>query len=173
MQRVLIVGPAGSGKSRLASSISRRAGLPLVHLDVLFWDPGWIPAPHQRALKELRSAVAGDRWILDGNFLASREQDGRFARADTVVFLDLPRTICFARIFWRLMRDRRRSRPDLPEGCRESFDPTSLREVWSYRRDERPLVFSILAGLGPDTAVHHLRSPSEVKAFFSHIPSQR
>src|SRR5688572_21132916 len=69
VQRVVVLGPGGAGKSVLASSIARRTGLPVVHLDVLFWRPGWTPAPREEALRALRAAIAADRWVLDGNFL--------------------------------------------------------------------------------------------------------
>jgi len=93
---VVILGSAGAGKSMVATSISRRTGLPVVHLDVLFWRHGWMPAAREEALHDFGAAIAGDRWILDGNFLADQSgaEDDRFDRADTVIFLDLPRKTC-------------------------------------------------------------------------------
>jgi adenylate kinase family enzyme len=165
MERVVVLGSGGAGKTELAASISRRTGLPVVHLDVLFWRPGWTPAPRDEALRDLDAAIAGERWILDGNFLGQDGDDARFARADMVIFLDVPRVTCTWRVLRRLVRDRRRTRPDLPEGCREGFDRAFLWWVWRYPRSNRPRVLAILADLDRRIAVRRLRSRSDVQRF--------
>lgn len=139
----------------------------MTHLDVLFWRPGWKPAPEEEAVAALRKVVAEERWIIDGNFLDHADEDGRFARADTVVFLDLPRRVCLRRALTRLIRDRRRRRPDLPEGCDESFDPDLLRWIWRYPRTDRPVVLDMLASLPTSIRVHHLRSDADVRGFLA------
>lgn len=165
MERVVILGPAGAGKSELATRISHHTGLPVVHLDLLFWRPGWTPAPRDEALRDLAAAISHERWILDGNFLAVENEDARFDRADTVIFLDLSRATCLWRVLKRVARDRRRSRPDLPEGCREGLDLSLLRWIWRYPRTDRPRVMRILAGLERRVEVRHLRSPSEMRRY--------
>jgi len=165
-RRVVVLGSAGAGKSLLARRISLRTGLPVIHLDRVFWRKGWMPAPREDALRELGAAIRGADWILDGNFLAAGNQDPRFARADTVIFLDLSRTRCLWRVLKRLVRDRRRGRPDLPEGCREAFDVSLVRWVWSYPRADRPGVLQILRQLDRQLVeVHHFRSPRAVERF--------
>jgi adenylate kinase family enzyme len=165
VQRVVVLGPGGAGKSVLATEISRRTGLPVVHLDPLFWRPGWKPAPRGEALRDLEAAIAGDHWILDGNFLPNEGGRGgaRFERADTVVFLDLPRRTCLWRVLTRRVRDRARARPDLPEGCSEGFDLALLRWIWSYPKVDRPRVLALLGRLEARVAVHHVRSPAEAE----------
>jgi adenylate kinase family enzyme len=103
--------------------------------------------------------VAGDRWILDGNFLQQGADDPRFARADTVFFLDLPRRTCLRRVLWRLVRDRWRSRPDLPDGASEGFDLALLSWIWRYPHADRPRVLRLLEQLPDGVEVHHVRSP--------------
>ena len=173
MQRVVVLGSAGAGKTAFANDLARRTGLPVVHLDVLFWAPGWTRAPREDALRSLCAAVAGERWILDGNFLGDDggRQDGRFGRADTVVFLDLPRSTCLWRVLSRLVRDRGRSRPDLPEGCSEGFDLPLLRWIWSYPRVDRPRVLGLLAELQQRVDVQHLRSRADVRRFLAAVSS--
>ncbi len=164
----MIIGPGGSGKSTLARAIAARTGLPVVHLDVLFWRADWEPAPVEQAVRDLAAAVADDRWIVDGNFLQRVGEDGRLDRADTVIFLDLPRRVCLWRVIVRLVRDRRRTRPDLPEGCREGFDPDGLRWIWNYPATERPSVLKLLAGAAERGAVvHHLRCRADVRRFIA------
>lgn len=165
MQRVVVLGPGGAGKTEVANAISQRTGLPVVHLDRIFWRENWAPAPRGEARRELDAAIAGDRWILDGNFLDAG--DSRFERADTVVFLDLPRRTCFRRVLWRLVRDRRRGRADLPKGSREGFDPDFLRWIWRYPHVDRPRVLALLAELEDRVDVRRLRSPREVRAYLA------
>src|SRR5438105_944426 len=130
MERVVVLGPGGAGKTELAARLSSVTGLPVVHLDRLCWREGWTPAPADEARRAIAAAVAQERWILDGNFLDL--DTTRFERADTVVFLDLPRRTCLRRVLWRLVRDRSRSRSDLPEGCGEGLDLELLRWIWRY-----------------------------------------
>ena len=167
MRRVVVLGSVGAGKTALALEISRRTELPVVHLDRLFWRAGWAPAPQDQARRRLAEASEGDRWILDGNFLSDEgeAEDRRFARADTVIFLDLPRRTCLWRVLRRRVRDRGRDRPDLPEGCSEGLGPSVLRWIWTYPAVERPRVLRILDRLDPRVAVHHLRSRADVRRF--------
>jgi adenylate kinase family enzyme len=171
MKRVAVLGPAGAGKSRLARSVARRTGIPVVHLDLLFWRRGWTKAPRVEARRDLAAAIDGERWILDGNFLDEGVQ--RFARADTVILLDFSRSRCLWRVLVRVVRDRGRLRPDLPEGCFESVDLPLLRWIWSYPKVDRPRVLDLLAQLeqrGVD--VHRLRTPADVRRFLDKLALQ-
>ena len=138
------------------------------------WTREWTPAPRRQAVDALASAVARERWIIDGNFLFE-EGDGRFDRADTVVFLDLPRRVCVRRVLSRRIRDRGRSRPDLPKGALEGFDLDLLRWIWRYPSVTRPRVLRLLGRLPEGVSLHHLRTPAEVRAFLesSHSTSSR
>ena len=159
---------AGAGKSHLASELGRRTGLPVVHLDRIFWRAGWAPAPRDEALPELHAAIEAPRWILGGNFLG--DDQSRFARADTVVFLDVPRRRALRRVLTRLVRDRGRSRPDLPDGAGEGFDLPLLLWVWRYPHDNRPRVLELLARLRErGLAVHQLHSDADVRRFLESL----
>lgn len=161
MERVAVIGPAGAGKTEVATVLGRRLGLPVVHLDPIFWRHDWTPAPRGDAVRALEDAVAHDAWVLDGNFLDA--EDDRFDRADTVIFLDLPRRTCLRRVLWRRVRERARPRADLPEGAREGFDRALLRWIWNYGRTDRPRVLELLDRLAPQVEVHHRRSPRDVR----------
>src|SRR5262245_48020640 len=84
LQRIAIVGPAGSGKSTLARQLGEALDLPVIHLDALFWQPGWHKPSREAWHEQVRHLVRGERWILDGIY--SDTLDLRLAAADAVVF---------------------------------------------------------------------------------------
>src|SRR5579862_1457379 len=87
-RHVIVTGLAGSGKSTFSVALAAKLGLPVIHLDLLFWKPGWV-APSKTEWRETqREALGGAAWIADGNY--HETLDLRLERADTVVFLDIP-----------------------------------------------------------------------------------
>jgi adenylate kinase family enzyme len=163
VNRVVVLGAGGAGKTQLSNGLAARTGLPVVHLDTLFWKPGWQPGPREDFRAAVDEAVQGERWIIDGNFLSAG--DARFARADTAIFLDLPRRTCIARVLRRAIRDRGIRRPDLPEGCSEGFDWDFLKWIWNFGRDDRPRILETLGRFHGD--VVQLRSAAEVRSYLA------
>ena len=90
MQRVSVVGTSGSGKSTLGAALAKRLGTEFLELDSVFHQPGWVPLPDEEFRRRVGDAVAGERWVVDGNY-SSKVRDIVWARADTVVWLDLPK----------------------------------------------------------------------------------
>jgi adenylate kinase family enzyme len=171
VQRVLVIGSGGAGKSTLARELAARTGLPLVHLDTLYWGPGWTKTPAEEWEGVVRDVIAGERWILDGNFGGTMEL--RLAAADTAILLDLPRLTCLRRAISRWLRNRGRSRPDLAPGCPESLDLEFLRWIWSYPRSRRPGVLALLDAFERDGGlVVILRSVGDVRAFLESTPAR-
>jgi len=135
MRRVLIIGPCGSGKSTLARELAPRLGLPLVHMDQLGWQPGWVETEKSELLARLDAAVAGGAWLIEGNYGSTLAP--RLERADTVLYLDFPIRLCLWRLIRRIVTHRGRSRPDMPEGCPERFDLGFLWYVLNWNRGPR------------------------------------
>lgn len=166
MNKIAIVGSAGAGKSTLARKLGAILDIPVTHLDVLFWRPGWVEPPREEWAALQRKLVRGERWILDGNYGGTI--DLRLDAADTVVFLDLPRSICIWRVLKRRMQYARR-RPDLAPGCPESIDWPFLQWIWSYPRQRRPQMLARFARLDETVTVVVLRSQREIQRWLDNL----
>jgi adenylate kinase family enzyme len=163
-RRVMVMGPPGSGKSTLARRLGTRLDLPVVHMDVLFWHPGWIESDDATFRARIAAAAAEDRWIIDGNY--SRHLDLRLPRADMLIWLDFPRRIYFPRTVFRMLKNYGRERGDIGPGCPERFDLPFFRDwVWTYPVRGRPKQVQLMAHLPPHIRAVMLRSPANVTAF--------
>lgn len=134
MQRIVILGNAGSGKSTLARALGKRRNLPVVHLDTLFWEPGWVEPDAEQFRERVCAALAPAAWVCEGNY-ARRTFDLRLPRADLIIWLDTPRLTCFTRVIIRSVMNR--PRPDLAAGCTEIPDLPELRVDFRSRLPPR------------------------------------
>lgn len=165
MQKILVIGAGGAGKSTLAAQLAERTGLPLIHLDSLYWRPGWVEPPAAEWEATVDRLLLGERWVIDGNYGGTLER--RLQACDTVLFLDLPRALCVARVLKRWLRYRGRSRPELTLGCPERLSWAFLCWVWTYRQRRRPRILERLARLRADQRVIVLSSPTQVTQFLT------
>ncbi|WP_068876435.1 MULTISPECIES: topology modulation protein [unclassified Phenylobacterium] len=163
MRRVLIIGNSGAGKSTLAARLGQKLGLPVIHLDVLFWKPGWVESEDDQFRARVAAALAAPAWVCDGNFPSS--WDVRMPRADIIVWLDQPRWLCVFRAIRRVFQYREGERPDMAAGCRETIDLKFYHFIWTYDRKVRPKLEAALAQYGAHARVAHLRSDREIEAF--------
>lgn len=163
-ERVMLIGSGGAGKSTLARQLGETTGLPVVHLDAHFWKPGWVSTPNDEWDETVAELVAGERWILDGNY--GRTMEMRFARADAVVFMDYSRWLCCYRAVKRRVQFGGRSRPDMAAGCEEKIDREFLKWIWDYPATRRPGILARLEELRDEgKRVVVLRSPRETRRF--------
>ena len=114
--RVVVTGMAGAGKSTFSRQLAAKTGLPLIHLDLHIWEPGWVRASEGKLIETQRALLAGQRWIVDSNDV---DDELLVARADTLVVIATPWWVCSWRAFRRGLR--RPAGTRLPEGCEESF----------------------------------------------------
>lgn len=168
-QRILILGPNGAGKSTLARFMGKHLCLPVVHLDALFWNPGWIPTEQSQFREKVAKAAAADVWVMDGNY--SSYLDLRLPRAEAVIWLDLPRYIYFPRTIWRLIRNYGRERGDVGFGCPERFELSFFRDwVWTYPTRSRARHLDLMSHLPVGVHGIILRSRAEVRRFADNLP---
>ena len=163
MNRIAIVGCSGGGKSTLARALGARLGLPIIHLDVIFWRPGWIEGDLVETLDQVNEAVSADRWICEGNFI--RASALRFQRADLIVWVDQPRLTCLRRAIWRAITGFGRDRPDLAPGCPEKIDFAFYAYIWNWNRLTRPRIEAAIAEHAPSTPLVRLRNDRDVAAW--------
>ncbi len=160
MQRILVIGSPGAGKSTLAHALAGQTGLPLHHLDRMHWLPGWVERDRDEGRAELAEVLAGERWIIDGNYGSLLPM--RLERADTVIWLDYPTRLCLWRVLKRWWQYRGKSRPDMTDGCPERLDPEFLLYVLAFRSNWRARNAQALDRF--DGQVIRLRSPAATKA---------
>lgn len=165
MQRVLIIGPCGSGKSTLARILGARLSLPVFHMDQINWRPGWVESSKDEILAKLTGIVATDRWLIDGTYGGTLTE--RLARADTVLYLDYPISLCLRRVFRRIWTYRGRTRPDMTEGCPERFDLEFT--FYLMRWNSGPRIRTEQKLQGHESKVIRLRNPEELQRWMDSL----
>ncbi len=101
MPRILIMGPSCSGKSTLADQVGHKLGLPVTHLDDLFWNPGWVQTELEPFREKVGQVVAEEDWVIDGNY--SRVTDLTRPRATRIVWLELAFGLVLSRCLRRTL----------------------------------------------------------------------
>lgn len=171
MRRVAVIGPVGAGKSRLANELGRLLGIRVLHLDTMFWKPGWVPTPPDEWEALQRREVATDSWIADAQF--DDILPDWLETADTIVFLDASPLRCL----WRVSRRRlnRRASVGVPAGTEPAAFHQAflkfLRNQWRYRTNVRRELLAELERERDRRRVVVLRRESDAAAFLTSLDS--
>ena len=161
--RIVVTGMAGAGKSTFSRVLATKTGLPLIHLDLHSWNPGWVRVPQGEFIEKQRALLADERWIVDSNDV---DNDILFERADTLVVLTTPWWLCAWRAFRRGLR--RPPGSQLPDGCHESFSQRLWDEWgivwrnWRNRNSVRESDLSLASHCRSLMQVHVLGSKREL-----------
>ena len=167
MERIMIIGCGGAGKSTLARALGEKTGLPVVHLDRIFWSPGnWEHLGKAEFDALLITEVQKDKWIIDGNY--NRTLELRMARADTVIYLDFSRWACLMGWLKRVITNWGKARPDMAPGCNEWFDPEFVGWIWKYNRDNRQRNYEMIAQY-PNAKPIILKNRRQVRKFLESV----
>jgi adenylate kinase family enzyme len=175
MRRVSVVGNAGSGKTALAVRLAEALGVPHVELDAIHHLPGWQPIDPDAFELAVREVTAGDGWVVDGNYRTVVMDGPVWRRADTVVWLDLPRRTVMRQVVVRTVR-RLARREALWNGNREplrnvlSWDPQRSIIRWAWTQHDKYGQRYGAAMASPDhapLAFVRLRSHAEAEAWLA------
>lgn len=167
MRKVILIGSGGAGKSTLARQLGSKLKLKVYHLDALFWQPNWVGLPKDEQRKIQNELVKKKKWIIDGNYGGT--MDIRLNAADTIIFLDLHRTICVYRAIKRMLQYRNKTRPDMGAGCKERLDFGFLKWIWNYPKAKRPGILKKLEQLTAEKRVVILKSPKHIQEFLEKV----
>jgi adenylate kinase family enzyme len=165
MEKIVVIGSSGAGKSMFASKLSAILNINVSHLDRLFWQSGWEEKTGFARKEILQDLLFKEqRWIIDGNYLRFAEL--HVNAADTIIFLEMPPLLCFWRLILRHFKDRRRSRDDIPEGCTDRLTLPHLFKVLIFRFEGKRTIEQTLLNY-PSKRIIRLQSVQEVTDFFA------
>ena len=158
MEKIIVIGCPGSGKSVFSRRLAEALCIPVTHLDNLYWNKDITTVPKEEFLARLRNAMSGDSWIIDGNYGSTMEM--RMCECDTVFFLDLPTEVCIAGIKAR----RGKPRPDMP-WIEQGDDAEFTAFVKNFRKDSRSNILELLEKHS-EKDIYIFTSRAECDAFF-------
>lgn len=145
--------------------LAGRLKLRLFHMDQLNWQPGWTESSKDEIAAKLHNIVITDRWLIDGTYGGTLAP--RLERADTVVYLDFPISLCIRRLLKRIWTYRGRSRPDMTADCPERFDLAFLFYVIRWNSGPRLRLEQVL--IGHENKIIRLRNPDELKRWMDSL----
>ncbi len=161
MKRILILGCSGAGKSTLSRTLAEKTGLPLYHIDKIFWYGDWEHLEKDALDAEITKLTETDEWIIDGNY--SRTIPLRLEKADTVIYLDYPRRVCVMGVLRRVFGNYGKVRPDMGGNCAERFDMEFMKFVWTFNKKKRPGIMALLKDFKGE--IHIFKSRKETSKF--------
>ena len=137
MKKVIVIGCPGSGKSTVSRVLHNKTGIPLYHLDMMYWNADKTTVEKSVFLERLSAVLEKDEWIIDGNYGATMEL--RMAACDTVFFLDYPLDVCLGGIKER----RGKPRSDMP-WIETEEDAKFIEFIKNYNEQQKPKVLELL-----------------------------
>ncbi len=166
-KRIMVIGCGGSGKTSLACEIGQILGIDVIHLDLLFWKPGWVETEKSKWKQIVKEVSSRKQWIIDGNYGGTI--DVRLLVADTVIFLDVSRFLCLWRVMKRRILFHGKTRPDISEGCPESLSWDFIRWIWRFPKLKRPGLLEMLNVYKNKKNLIILQSNKEIKSFLKDL----
>lgn len=164
-QRILVLGCPGSGKTTFALKLGALTRLPVIHLDKLFWNPGWVAKSAYEFRKLVEDTLARDAWIIDGNYGGTLPM--RLERCDLVVYFDLPRLTSVYGVLKRALTNHGKTRADMGDDCPEKLDLEFIKYAWNFKKDKADRNKFIVTSSGKP--IVWLRSRRDVRRFLKEV----
>ena len=159
MKKVIVIGCPGSGKSTVSRTLHNKTGIPLYHLDMMYWNADKTTVEKSVFLERLSDVLEKDEWIIDGNYSSTMKL--RMAACDTVIFLDYPLDVCLDGI-----RERRgKPRSDMP-WIETEEDSEFIEFIKNYNEQQKPKVLELLKKYS-DKNIIILESREQADAFLN------
>ncbi len=159
MKKIIVIGCPGSGKSTVSRALHSKTGIPLYHLDMMYWNTDKTTVEKSVFRERLSTVLEKGKWIIDGNYGSTMEL--RMAACDTVIFLDYPLDVCLDGI-----RERRgKPRSDMP-WIETEEDAEFIEFIKSYNEQQKPKVMELLEKYG-DRNIVIFKNREEADAFLN------
>ena len=161
MQKVIVIGCPGSGKSTFSRALHQKTGIPLFHLDMMYWNADRTIVEKPVFLARLEEALKQERWIIDGNYGSTMEK--RMMACDMVIYLDYPLDVCIEGI-----RERRgKERTDMP-WIELKEDTEFMEYVRTFDAEQKPELVALLERYS-DKDIYIFKNREEANAFLESI----
>ena len=163
MQKVVVIGSPGAGKSMFARKLREKTGLPLYYLDMVWHRPDRTNISREEFDARLEEILAEECWIIDGNYL--RTLGIRLKACDTVFLLDYPLDICLRGAEERIGKERE----DMP-WVEQEFDEEFRQWILDFPKDQLPRIYELLEQYRAGREVYVFRRREEADTYFSGKP---
>lgn len=134
MNRIVVLGPSGTGKTTICRILGEKLGLKVLHLDSVYWKKDWDNIGKEEFNEYMKKFFKKYRkWAIDGNYTNNRHFRYRLDLADTIILLDFGLQVSLKGIHERATKYKNRSRDDMAEGCIEGIDQEFLQYTAFYK----------------------------------------
>jgi len=167
MNKILIIGISGAGKSTFAKKLSEKLTIQIIHLDQFFFEPGWIKVEKSLFEKKVLERIKTAQWIIDGNYTNSMEL--WIKDADTIFYFDFPVWRCLWSVICRRIIFHGQKRSDVAKGCNEVLNLKFLKFIWNFPKNNTPKIESILTKQPKEKKIVRFKNYKEIELFLKNI----
>jgi adenylate kinase family enzyme len=167
MERIIVIGCCGAGKSTFARRLHDKTGLELIHLDQLHWSPNWVESDKETMKQRVKQTVEKPKWIIDGNYGST--MDIRIEKADTILYLDYPIWKCLWRVTKRIWQYNGKTRPDMTEGCPERWDWEFIHYVATFNLTKRKAILERLEKVKGQKRIEVFKNDRDAEVFLNNF----
>lgn len=168
MKKIMVIGvSAGAGKSTFARKLSDILQINVHHLDTMYWEPGWVEAAFEDFKSRQQEVINQQEWIIEGNYRNTFEM--RVEKADTIIYIEKPLTVCLYRVMKRWLTNIGKDRPDRAVGCNEKIDMAFIKFICSTYFQRKKKMRQQLKKLKSSKQVFILTTNTEIDTFLRRL----